>query len=129
MVTAELAAALPVLMILLGVALAAVSIAGQRVRAADAAREAARAAARGDSATALRLTRDAAPGAGVAISRSGDRVTARVQIAVHPMGGWLPAVQVVERAVAAAEPDGPGRSDEPGGPDEPGETGGSGVPP
>ena len=113
MVTAELAAALPVLMVLLGVALAAVSVAGQRVRAADAAREAARAAARGDSATALRLAREAAPGAAVAISRSGDRVTARVQIAVHPMGGWLPAVHIVERAVAAAEPDEPA---EPGGP-------------
>jgi hypothetical protein len=42
----------------------------------------------------------------VTISRSGDRVVAQVRIAVHPMGGWLPALQVVERAVAAAEPDG-----------------------
>lgn len=116
MVTVELAAALPVLMLLLGVALAAVSVAGQRVRAADAAREAARAAARGDSATALRLAGDAAPGAAVSISRSGDRVTARVRIAVHPMGGWLPAVQIAEQAVAAAEPDG---SDGPRTPDEP----------
>jgi len=105
MVTAELAASLPVLMILLGVALSAVSVAGQRVRAADAAREAARAAARGDSTAAARLAREAAPGAAVTISRSGDRVVAQVRIAVHPMGGWLPALQVVERAVAAAEPD------------------------
>jgi len=105
MVTAELAAALPVLMILLGVALSAVSIAGQRVRAADAAREAARAAARGDPAMATQLVRQAAPGASVTINRSGDRVVAQVRIAVHPIGGWLPAVEVVERAVAAAEPD------------------------
>jgi hypothetical protein len=28
-----------------------------------------------------------------------------VRIAVHPMGGWLPALHVVEQAVAAAEPD------------------------
>lgn len=108
MVTAELAAALPVLMILLGVALAAVAVAGQRVRAADAAREAARAAARGDPSAASRLAAEAAPGAVVMISRSGERVVAQVTVAVHPMGGWLPAVHVVERAVAAAEPDAPG---------------------
>ena len=108
MVTAELAAALPVLMLLLGVALAAVAVAGQRVRAADAAREAARAAARGDSSAATRLALEAAPGAAVTISRSGERVVAQVRLAVHPMGGWLPAVHIVEQAVAAAEPDAPG---------------------
>jgi Flp pilus assembly protein TadG len=107
MVTAELAAALPVLMILLGVALSAVSVAGQSVRAADAAREAARAAARGDATTGSRLAVQAAPGAAVSISRSGDRVVARVRISVHPMGGWLPAVHVVQQAVAAAEPNSP----------------------
>ncbi len=107
MVTAELAAALPVLMILLGVALSAVSVAGQRVRAADAAREAARAAARGDTATGSRLAMRAAPGAAVSISRSGNQVVARVRIAVHPMGALLPAVHVVEQAVAATEPDQP----------------------
>ncbi|HEY3091247.1 MAG TPA: TadE family type IV pilus minor pilin [Jatrophihabitantaceae bacterium] len=107
MVTAELAAALPVLMIFLGVALSAVSVAGQRVRAADAAREAARAAARGDATTGSRLAVQAAPGGAVSISRSGDQVVARVRISVHPMGGWLPAVHVVEQAVAAAEPSSP----------------------
>jgi hypothetical protein len=107
MVTAELAAALPVLMILLGVALSAVSVAGQRVRAADGAREAARAAARGDAATGSRLAARIAPGAAVSISRAGNQVVARVQVAVHPMGGWLPALHVVEQAVAAAEPDEP----------------------
>ena len=105
MVTAELAAALPVLMILVAVALCAVSVAGQRVRAADAAREAARAAARGDPVTGSRLAATSAPGSTVTISRSGDRVTARVRIVVHPMGGWLPSLTVVERAVAAVEPD------------------------
>lgn len=105
MVTAELAAALPVLMVLLGVALAAVALAGQRVRAADAAREAARAAARGDAEAATHLAAEASPGARVSISRSGDQVVAQVRLAVHPMGSWLPAVTVVERAVAAVEPD------------------------
>jgi len=32
-------------------------------------------------------------------------VAARVRIVVHPMGGWLAALTVVERAVAAVEPD------------------------
>jgi hypothetical protein len=114
MVTAELAAALPVLMIFVAAALCAVSVAGQRVRAADAAREAARSAARGDPLTGSQLAADSAPGSTVTISRSGDRVTARVRIAVHPMGGWLPALTVVERAVAAVEPDATGT--ESGGP-------------
>ncbi len=105
MVTAELAAALPVLMILVAVALSAVSVAGERVRAADAAREAARAAARDDSVAAARLAAASAPGASLTISRSGDQVQARVRIVVHPMGGWLPGLAVVEHAVAAAEPD------------------------
>jgi len=105
MVTAELAAALPILMILVAVALCAVSVAGQRVRAADAAREAARAAARGDPVTGARLAAASAPGSTVMITRSGDRVTARVRIVVHPIDGWLPALTVVERAVAAVEPD------------------------
>lgn len=104
MVTAELAAALPVLVILLGVALTAVTIAGQRVRVADAAREAARAAARGDPSAAAWLVRQAAPGAAVSITRVGDRVIAQVRMTVRPVGGWLPGLQVVERAVAAAEP-------------------------
>jgi len=42
MVTAELAACLPVLVLMLAVAVSAVSVAGVRVRAQDAAREAAR---------------------------------------------------------------------------------------
>jgi Flp pilus assembly protein TadG len=106
MVTAELAAALPILVILLAVALTAVSAAGQRVRTQDAAREAARAAARGDTATAQHLAAQIGPsGAAVSIARSGGRVTARVTVTMHPLGGWLPAMTVSESAVAAAEPD------------------------
>jgi Flp pilus assembly protein TadG len=107
MVTAELAATLPVLMILLAAAVSAVSVAGQRVRAADAAREAARAAARGDAGTARRLAAQAAPGASVTIGVPDDQVTATVRLVVHPLGGWLPAVRIVEHAVAAREPGSP----------------------
>ncbi|MDT4934568.1 MAG: hypothetical protein QOK11_2460 [Pseudonocardiales bacterium] len=104
MVTAELAACLPVLVLLLAVALSAVSVAGVRVRALDAAREAARAAARGDPAAAHRLAASAAPGAAVAIDVSDGQVVAVATVQAHPFARWLPAITVTERAVAAVEP-------------------------
>ena len=106
MVTAELAACLPVLVLVLAVALTAVSVVSARVRLQDAAREAARAAARGDSAAAHRLAAESAPGAGVQLSASATQVVAIVREQVHPLGGWLPALTITERAVAAAEPTG-----------------------
>ncbi|MDT4923224.1 MAG: hypothetical protein QOG01_937 [Pseudonocardiales bacterium] len=106
MVTAELAACLPVLVLILGVALSAVSVVAARVRVQDAAREAARAAARGDPAAALRLAHEAAPGARLQVTTGAVEVVAIVRAAVHPLGGWLPAVTVTERAVAAVEPTG-----------------------
>ena len=104
MVTAELAACLPVLVLVLAVALSAVSVAGARIRVADAAGEVARAAARGDPATGRRLALTAAPGAQVAVETSGDEVVALVTLRVRLLASWLPAVTVSERAVAAAEP-------------------------
>jgi hypothetical protein len=104
MVTAELAACLPVLVLVLGVALTALSLVAARVRAEDAAREAARAAGRGDAAFGQRLAAHAAPGAEVAVRRTGDTVSAVVRIRVRPWGSWLPAVTVREQAVAAVEP-------------------------
>jgi Flp pilus assembly protein TadG len=106
MVTAELAACLPVLVLILGVALSAVSVVAARVRVQDAAREAARAAARGDPAAALRLAHEAAPGARLQLMTGAVEVVADVRAVVHPLGGWLPAVTVAERAVAAVEPTG-----------------------
>lgn len=106
MVTAELAACLPVLMLVLAVALAAVSVAGARVRLQDAAREAARAAARGDDVAAHRLAREEAPGAVVQLDTGRDTVAATARERVHPLGGWLPGFAVSERAVAAVEPQG-----------------------
>ena len=84
--TAELAACLPVLLVVVAVAISAVSVAGDRVRAQDPAREAVRAAARGDLATAQRLASDAAPGAAVAVTRRGDLVIADVRLTVQPLG-------------------------------------------
>jgi len=88
-VTAELATCLPVLVLLLAVALSAVSVAGQRVRMQDAAREAARAAARGDDATARRLAQQYAPGARVTIDRSGGTVTVVAGGSMHLLARWL----------------------------------------
>jgi Flp pilus assembly protein TadG len=107
MVTAELAACLPVLMLVLAVAVSAVSVAGVRVRAQDAAREAARAAARGDPVQARELAEHAAPGAAVVISTDGDIVVAVARVTAHPLARWLPSLTITERAVAAAEPSAP----------------------
>jgi Flp pilus assembly protein TadG len=104
MVTAELAACLPVLVLVLAVAVSAVSVASTRVRVQDAAREAARAAARGDDSAALRLAQLAAPGAQVHVVRSGGDVTATATVPAHLLVPFLPAVTVTAHAVAAAEP-------------------------
>src|SRR3954454_13965684 len=105
MVTAELAACLPVLVLILGVAISAVAVMAARVRLQDAAREAARAAGRGDRAVGRRLAAQAAPGARVTIAAgSGSTVVAVASARVRPLGGWLPALTVTERCVAAQEP-------------------------
>src|SRR4051812_21206280 len=104
MVTAELAACLPVLVLILGVAISAVEVVAERVRLVDAAREAARAAARGDPGAGRRLALEQAPGARGAVTSGGGRVPAVATKQVHPLGGWLPSITVSERCVAAVEP-------------------------
>jgi hypothetical protein len=106
MVTAELAACLPVLMVVLGVALTAVGAVGFRTRLQDAAREAARAAARGDDGAARRLVAQSAPGARLEIRRRAGVVVAVVTGQVRLIGGWLPSMSTSEQAVAAIEPRG-----------------------
>jgi hypothetical protein len=106
MVTAELAACLPVLVLVLAVALTAVSAVGARTRAQDAAREAARAAARGDEAAARLLADRAAPGSRLTLATDAGDVVAVVRLRLHPLGGWLPGPAITERAVAAVEPTG-----------------------
>lgn len=104
MVTAELAACLPVLVLLLAAAISAVAVVSARVHAQDAAREAARAASRDDTGAARRLADRAAPGAQVSIVRDGDEVTARIRLRVEPLGDLFPGLVVSADAVAAAEP-------------------------
>ena len=101
MVTAELAACLPVLVLLLAVVLSAVSVASARVRAQDAAREAARAAARSTSTGSPGTARD---GSSVHVTGTGAQVIATATRHVHLLVPFLPPVTVTERAVAAREP-------------------------
>ncbi|WP_375477434.1 TadE family type IV pilus minor pilin [uncultured Jatrophihabitans sp.] len=104
MATAELAACLPVLLLVLAVAVSAVSAVDARARAQDAAREAARAAGRGDVAAARRLGAAAAPGARLQLTVAGGYAVAVVRSSVRPLGGIVPAMSFAERAVAAVEP-------------------------
>jgi TadE-like protein len=101
--TAELAVGLPALMVLTMVAISAVTVAWTAVRCQDAAREAARAAARGDSGP-VAGARVGPPGATVQVARDGRTVRATVRDVVHPLVPWLPGVPITAVAVAALEP-------------------------
>jgi hypothetical protein len=102
--TAELAAGLPALMLLLMFGLTAVVAVSTKLQCLDAAREGARAAARGESgpAAAVRVAPD---GAEVNVVVGGDAVTATVSARVRLLGGSLPMITVRGSAVAAREPE------------------------
>lgn len=91
MVTAELAATLPAVVFVLVVVLNAVLIGVNQVRCVDAARVAARAAARGDSAAAVRAVGERAGPRGVTVvaDRSADEVTVTVRAPAPGPFGWL----------------------------------------
>lgn len=102
-VTAELAVGLPALVLLLFVGLAAVSAVITKLQCVDAAREAARAAARGEPGVAA--GRRVAPDhAEVTVTVVGDTVVAKVTAPVRPLGSRLPPLSVDASAVAATEP-------------------------
>lgn len=107
-VTAETAVLLPVLLVVLAAAIGVLACVGAQLRCVDAARGAARAAARGDDAALVRATaqRLGPPDAAVTVTVSTDTVEVVVRAAVRPFGRalrLLPPVQVSGRAVAAAE--------------------------
>ena len=106
MVTAETAATLPLLVAVTLAMVWLVSVGVAQVRVTDAAREAARAAARGEDASdATGLARSAAPGATVEVSEDDGRVTVQVSDRVEPFGLFsrLGAISVTADAVALAE--------------------------
>ena len=106
MVTAETAVVLPVLLLVLAGAVAAVVVVGAQLRCVDAAREGARAAARGDPPpTVAEIVRAAAPdGAVVGVTTEGDQVRVAVAVDVAPLGPAPLHVRVAAEAVARLEP-------------------------
>jgi hypothetical protein len=110
MVTAEIAAALPALAVVLIVAVWAVALAATHLRCGDAAREAARAAARGEPQHVVRdVALAVAPdGADVDIDRSGGMVTIEVSVDVGlPLPGGDGFLGATARGRAVALEEGP----------------------
>lgn len=110
--TAELAMVLPILVAVTIGLVWLLSVAAAQIRVVDAARETARAAARGDAdGEAVQRGREVAPaGASVTVSHGGGEVRAVASGEVRGPGGlfgFLPGVTVHAEAVAAAEEEAP----------------------
>jgi Flp pilus assembly protein TadG len=106
MVTAETAVVLPVLLLVLAGAVAAVTVVGAQLRCVDAAREGARAAARGEPPAVVEaLVARAAPEGGtttVSVGQEEVRVTVSAQVAA--LGPVPLRITVSAAAVALMEP-------------------------
>jgi Flp pilus assembly protein TadG len=101
MVTAETAVVLPVLLLVLTAAVAAVTVVGGQLRCVDAAREGARAAAR--EVTSL-LARAAPEGAVTDVTVADEEVRVTVTAPIAPLGPVPFSVSVTAEAVARLEP-------------------------
>lgn len=106
MVTAETALALPALVIVLAGLITVVVAVTAQLRCVAAAREGARAAARGEDASVVQqiAARAAPDGARVAISSGSDTVTVRVTAGVSPLGLPIGEIKVSGSATAQREP-------------------------
>jgi hypothetical protein len=107
--TAETAVALPALVLVLGVCLWVLAAAAATLRCADAARAAARVAARGEPADAVAQAARRTAGRPVAVSttRAGDLLTVRVSWrlpAVPLLARLVPPLTVHQAATARVEP-------------------------
>lgn len=92
--------AIAALVVVLVLCLAAITAVSMQVRCVDAAREAARLAARGDPGAVEVARSIAPPGARVAVRRDGDLLVATV--VAHSK--LLPHLDIAARAVSATEP-------------------------
>ncbi|SNT57339.1 hypothetical protein SAMN05421812_110123 [Asanoa hainanensis] len=90
--------------LLLFVGVTAVAATQTKLQCADAARDAALAAARGQEG-GLSANRTAPDGATITISINGDVVTATVRAPARVVGTRLPPIEVSATAVAAREPE------------------------
>ncbi len=106
MVTAETAVVLPVLMLVLVAAVAAVTVVGAQLRCVDAAREGARAAARGEDTAAVAdwAGRAAPAGARTEVAVTGAEVRVTVTADIAPLGPLPWRITVDAEAVAQREP-------------------------
>ena len=106
MVTAETAVVLPVLLFVLAGAVAVLTVLGAQLRCVDAAREGARAAARGEPVASVSRTVDqlATDGAVTRVTGDGDEVKVTVTARVAPIGPLPIVVPVSGTAVAVREP-------------------------
>lgn len=107
--TAETAVLLPVLVVVLAAAIWVLACVAAQLQCVDAARAAARAAARGDTAADVRTVGERlAPRGATVLVRGGDAIVAvEVSAQVRPFGRTLtvlPAMAVRGRATAAVEP-------------------------
>lgn len=100
-VTVEAAVVLPVLVVVLAAALAGIGCLTTQLRCVDAAREAARLAARGDLTAARSVAAELAGDATVSIEVGVDLV--HVHLSTRPFGGLLPGVSIEASAVSAVE--------------------------
>jgi hypothetical protein len=110
-VTAETAVVLPALAAVLALSLWAVAAVTTQLQCVDAARVAARAVARGETAEMSRAVaaRAAPEGASISIRRSGDLVEVEVRSVAKLPGTWghgVPPLHVGARATAALEDSG-----------------------
>lgn len=107
MVTVEAAMVLPVLVMFALVCVAAVAVAQVRLKCADAANQAARLIARGDSGPAAGLA-SAVAGRPVTLasSRHGPDTVVTVRTSLRPVR-WLAPVTITETATVATEPGAP----------------------
>lgn len=107
MVTAEVALALPALVIVVAALVTVILAVAAQLRCVAAAREGARAAARGEtSAVVQQLAQRAAPdGAAVRISTGDETVTVMVSASVHPLGVPIADIRVSGEATALREPE------------------------
>jgi Flp pilus assembly protein TadG len=106
MVTAETAVVLPVLLLVLAGAVAAVTVVGAQLRCVDAAREGARAAARGETTAVVEVlvSRTAPDGATTSISEDERDVRVTVSARIAAPGPVPLRFTVSAEAVAAREP-------------------------
>ncbi|TYB53825.1 hypothetical protein FXF51_49145 [Nonomuraea sp. PA05] len=105
-VTAETAAMLPALMVVLAAALWAIQAVAVQLECVDAARMAARAAARGEPLDQVRAFTQAAMNRNAQVVITRDPELTKVQITVEVRPSWgdsLPAVRVSAAATAATE--------------------------